>query len=108
MLKELLVLALAALCVSDAMHIQGKTADMDFLHKQKKIYELLFFVKQNTLTDTEFYEIGRNYEIENNIDMYKDKVPIKFCFLLSRESKNVKILSRCFWKTRRQILRNIY
>lgn len=47
---------------------------MDFLHKQKKIYELMFFVKQNTLTDTEFYEIGRNYDIESNIDMYKDKV----------------------------------
>lgn len=75
MLKELLVLALAVLCVSEAMHIPGKTADMDFLHKQKKIYELMFFVKQNTLTDTEFYEIGRNYEIENNIDMYKEKVP---------------------------------
>jgi hypothetical protein len=77
MLKELLLLALAALCVSDAMHISGKTADMDFLHKQKKIYELLFFVKQNTLTDTEFYEIGRNYDIENNIDMYKDKTIVQ-------------------------------
>lgn len=74
MLKELLLLALAALCVSDAMHIPGKTADMDFVHKQKKIYELMFFVKQNTLTDAEFYEIGRSYDIESNIDMYKDKV----------------------------------
>lgn len=74
MLKEILLLALTVLCVSDAMHITGKTADMDFLHKQKKIYELLFFVKQNALTDTEFYEIGRNYDIESNVDMYKDKV----------------------------------
>lgn len=74
MLKEVLLLALTALCMSDAMHITGKTADMDFLHKQKKIYELLFFVKQNTLTDTEFYDIGRNYDIESNIDMYNDKV----------------------------------
>lgn len=35
----------------------------------------MFFIKQNTLTDAEFYEIGRNYDIESNIDMYKDKVP---------------------------------
>lgn len=74
MLKELLLLALTALCMSEGYHLTGKTADMDFLHKQKKIYELMFFVKQNTLTDTEFYEIGRNYDMESNIDMYKDKV----------------------------------
>lgn len=75
MLKELLLLALTALCIADATKGTSKTADMDFLHKQKKIYELLLFVKQNTLTDMEFYEIGRNYDIESNIDMYNDKVP---------------------------------
>lgn len=95
MLKELLLLALAALCVSDAMHISGKTADMDFLHKQKKIYEMMFFVKQNTLTDTEFYEIGHSYDIENNIDMYKDKVQYCWSFLnlTARTRELIKVLS---------------
>ncbi|KAM0731828.1 Arylphorin subunit alpha [Formica fusca] len=77
MLKELLLLALAALCMSEGLHITSKTADMDFLHKQKKIYELMFFIKQNTLTDMEFYEIGRNYNIESNIDMYNDKLIVQ-------------------------------
>lgn len=92
MLKELLFLALVALCASKGLHMTGKTADMDFLHKQKKIYELLFFVKQNTLTDMEFYEIGRNYNIETNMDMYNNKVPkLKFedgkCYLLENKIK---------------------
>lgn len=88
MLKELLLLALATLCASEGLHITGKTADMDFLHKQKKIYELLFFVKQNTLTDMEFYEIGRNYDIESSIDMYKDKVSkLRREMLPSRENQ---------------------
>ncbi|EZA60530.1 Hexamerin [Ooceraea biroi] len=85
MMKELLLLVLAALCMSDAMHISGKTADMDFLHKQKKIYELLFFVKQHSLTDTEYYEIGRNYDIENNIDMYKDKTIVQEFLYMYRQ-----------------------
>lgn len=66
--------------MSNAVHVNSRTADMDFLHKQKKVYELLYFVKQNTLTDTEFYEAGRNYDIEGNMDMYKDKV-FKFIFI---------------------------
>ncbi|XP_015177945.1 PREDICTED: arylphorin subunit alpha-like [Polistes dominula] len=77
LLKEVLFLVLAALCLSNAVSIKSHTADMDFIHKQKKIYELLFYVQQNVLTDTEFYNVGRNYEIENNVDMYTDKNIVK-------------------------------
>ncbi|KAK2586860.1 hypothetical protein KPH14_009798 [Odynerus spinipes] len=73
MLKEVLFLVLAALCLSDAISIKSHTADMEFSQKQKKIYELLMYVKQNVLTDAEFYTVGRNYDIETNIDMYTDK-----------------------------------
>ncbi|XP_011255341.2 arylphorin subunit alpha [Camponotus floridanus] len=77
MLKELLLLALMALCTSKGLHITGKTADLDFLHKQKKLYELLFFVKQNIFTDMEFHKIGRDYNIESNIDLYDDKLNVQ-------------------------------
>ncbi|KAF7389016.1 hypothetical protein HZH66_010153 [Vespula vulgaris] len=77
MLKEVLFLVLAALCLSDAVSIKSHIADINFVQKQKKIHELLLFVKQNVLTDVEFYTVGRNYEIENNMEMYKDKDVVK-------------------------------
>lgn len=76
MLKEVLFLVLAALCLSNVVSIKSHFADMDFVQKQKKIHELLLFVKQNDLIDVEFYTIGRDYKIENNVEMYKDKVII--------------------------------
>lgn len=56
-------------------HYYGsKTADLDYLHKQKKIYDLLMYVDQNVLTDTEYFEVGRNYDIAGNMDYYTNKV----------------------------------
>ncbi|XP_066598558.1 arylphorin subunit alpha-like [Prorops nasuta] len=83
MMKEILLLALTGFCLIQASsNHQGffntYTADMEFLHKQKKIYELLFYVKQGALTDMEFYDIGRNYDIESNIDMYTDKTIVQY------------------------------
>ncbi|KAI4501525.1 hypothetical protein M0802_003402 [Mischocyttarus mexicanus] len=80
MLKEVIFLVLAALCLSNAVSIKSRTADMDFIHKQKKIYELLFYVKQNVLLDAEFYNAGRDYVIEDNVDMYTNKRIVKDFF----------------------------
>ncbi|XP_063991124.1 arylphorin subunit alpha-like [Diachasmimorpha longicaudata] len=74
MLRELLVLALTGFCLTQALGIETHTADMDFLHKQKKIYELFFYIDQPKLIGSEFYEVGRTYDIEQNIDLYKDKM----------------------------------
>lgn len=74
MLRELLVLALTGFCLTQAIGIETHTADMDFLHKQKKIFELFFYIDQPKLIGSEFYEVGRSYDIESNIDLYKDKV----------------------------------
>ncbi|XP_031829750.1 hexamerin 70c [Nomia melanderi] len=74
MLKITLLLALGAVCaVHGARFEENRTANMEFLHKQKKIYDLLLYVNQGDLIDAEFYETGRNYNLESNIDMYKDK-----------------------------------
>lgn len=81
MLKTVLLLALGALCVVDAAKFTGsRTADMDFVTKQKKAYELLLYVRQSDLIDAEYYDIGRNYNIESNIDMYQDKVIKYWCY----------------------------
>ncbi len=75
MLKlTLLTALLAAICAVHGASLAGtRTADMDFLHKQKKIFDLLLYVKQTDLSDAEWYDIGRNYNVESNIDMYRDK-----------------------------------
>ena len=56
------------------MEYRTYTADMEFLHRQKKIFELFFYIDQNNIVDAEFYEIGRNYDLRNNIDLYTRKV----------------------------------
>ncbi|XP_068985274.1 hexamerin-like [Bombus flavifrons] len=74
MFKLTLLAALAAICVVQSTSFSGsRTADMDFLHKQKKIFDLLLYVRQADLSDAEWYDIGRNYNMETNMDMYKDK-----------------------------------
>lgn len=75
MFKLTLLAALVAICVAQSTSFSGsRTADMDFLHKQKKIFDLLLYVRQADLSDAEWYDIGRNYNVETNMDMYKDKV----------------------------------
>ncbi|XP_071873942.1 hexamerin 70c [Bombus fervidus] len=74
MFKLTLLAALVAICVAQSASFSGsRTADMDFLHKQKKIFDLLLYVRQADLSDAEWYDIGRNYNMETNVDMYKDK-----------------------------------
>lgn len=72
--KVVLLVALAAICGAQGASYAGRhTADMDFLHKQKKIFDLLLYVRQADLSDAEWYDVGRNYDMESNMDMYKDK-----------------------------------
>lgn len=77
--KVVLLVALAIICGAQGASYAGRrTADMDFLHKQKKIYDLLLYVRQTDLSDAEWYDVGRNYDMESNMDMYKDKVILLF------------------------------
>ncbi|XP_020280010.1 hexamerin-like [Pseudomyrmex gracilis] len=109
MLKALLLLALAALCMGASPKTSGKTADMDFLHKQKKIYELLFFVKQNTLTDAEFYDVGRNYDIETNIDLYTDKSIVQeFLYLYKQGMLNRNAIYSPYYEEQREEMKILF
>lgn len=81
MLRLSLVLVLSAVCFAQG-YKNVRTADMDFLHKQKKLFELMFYVDQNALTDAEYFEIGRNYDIGSNMDYYTDKVNINSFYFL--------------------------
>lgn len=79
MLLKCLLFALMAVCLTEGFHVTTKTADMDFLHKQKKIYDLFLYVNQNVLTDTEYFTVGRNYDIFNNAEGYANKVSFSNC-----------------------------
>lgn len=74
MLKELLFLALTGFCLTQAMLTETRPTDVELLHKQKKIFELFMFMDQTYITDFEWFNVGRNYDIESNMEMYEDKV----------------------------------
>lgn len=78
MMRNCIVFALfVAMASASYPKYYSKTADMEYLHKQKKIFDLLMYVDQNVLTDTEYFEVGRNYDIASNIDYYTNKVRFK-------------------------------
>ncbi|XP_053995675.1 arylphorin subunit alpha-like [Hylaeus anthracinus] len=92
MLKITLLVGLVALCVVQGMSSAvSRTADMEFLQKQKKIYELLLYIRQNDLIDAEYYELGRKFNPESNIDLYNDQEAVQQ-FIWSY--KNGLLLSR--------------
>lgn len=73
-MMKLLVLALTGFCLTQAMVMETHTADMDFLHKQKKIYDLFMYIDQSDFHGSEWYETGRNYDIAQHMEDYNDKV----------------------------------
>ncbi|XP_011506305.1 PREDICTED: arylphorin subunit alpha-like [Ceratosolen solmsi marchali] len=68
-----LLAVVTATAVNPARRYYSKTADLDFLHKQKKVFDLFMYAQQNALTDTEYFEIGRNYDVASNIDRYTNR-----------------------------------
>lgn len=76
-MKLLTVLAVVvtvsfSLVVADYNTVQ--IADKEFLLKQKKIYNVLYYISQPSLVNPSLYEEGRSYNIEANIDSYTNTV----------------------------------
>lgn len=61
-----------------------KIADKEFLLKQKKIYNLLYYISQPSLVNPSLYEEGRSYNIEANIDSYINTVNIQTRILIHK------------------------
>lgn len=83
-MKLLTVLAVVAavnfsLVVADYNTVQ--IADKEFLLKQKKIYNLLYYISQPSLVNPLLYEEGRSYNIEANIDSYTNTVNMELPFM---------------------------
>lgn len=74
LLTVLVIVAAVSLGVVAADYNIVKIADKDFLLKQKKIYNLLYYVSQPSLVNPSLYEEGRSYNIEANIDSYTNTV----------------------------------
>jgi len=51
-----------------------KIADKEFLLKQKKIYDLLYYILQPSLVNPSLYDEGRSYNIKANMDSYANTV----------------------------------
>lgn len=78
MYRNLAVLAILAFCLASAEYYTVRTADEDFLLKQKKIYNLLYHVSQPAIVNPALYIEGQQYNIEANIDSYTNKVRKQF------------------------------
>ncbi|EFN82403.1 arylphorin subunit alpha [Harpegnathos saltator] len=79
-MKRVAVLAIvAAICFAlvAADYNTAKVADKDFLTKQKKIYNLLYYISQPSLVNPSLYEEGQSYNIEANIDSYTNTAAVK-------------------------------
>ena len=68
------LLGLLACSLVSAEYYDTRTADKDYLLKQKKVYNLLYHVSQPAEINYTWYEEGQKWNIEANIDLYSNAV----------------------------------
>ncbi|KZC07221.1 PREDICTED: arylphorin subunit alpha [Dufourea novaeangliae] len=64
------LLGLLAVSFVGAQYYNTKTADGEFLLKQKKVYNLLYHISQPDVVNVQLYNEGRAWDIEANINYY--------------------------------------
>ncbi|CAB0036275.1 unnamed protein product [Trichogramma brassicae] len=69
-------------------HQQQQHFDHDSLMRQKKIFDLLWYVEQGSIVDADYYEIGRQYDIVANIDHYHHNASIHNDAIIIRMKNN--------------------
>lgn len=69
-LPRLWLLGLLAYSLVGAEYYNTRTADQDFLLKQKKVYNLLYYIKQPDAVNVPLYEEGQTWDIEANINLF--------------------------------------
>ena len=74
MFPRLWLLGLLACSLVNAEYYNTKTADKDFLLKQKKVYNLLYHITQPAEINYTWYEEGQKWDIEANINLYSNPV----------------------------------
>lgn len=67
-------LFLTVVCLAHATQVPLRTANKQYLNKQKSIYELFWHVDQPTVYHPELYQKAKSFSIEDNISSYKDQV----------------------------------
>ncbi|KAI4501389.1 hypothetical protein M0802_003266 [Mischocyttarus mexicanus] len=77
MYRNLVVLAILAFCLVSAEYYTVKTADKEFLLKQKKVLNLLYHVSQPEIVNPDLFTEGQQYSIEANIDSYTNQNAVK-------------------------------
>ncbi|XP_076757695.1 hexamerin 70a [Xylocopa sonorina] len=76
-LPRLWLLGLLACSLVSAEYYNTKTADQDFLLKQKKIYNLLYYIRQPNAVNFPLYEEGQKWDIEANINLFTNTAAVK-------------------------------
>ncbi|KAH0540905.1 arylphorin subunit alpha-like isoform X1 [Cotesia glomerata] len=108
-MMKLLVLAISAFCLTQAMAVETHTADINFLHKQKEIYDLFMYVEQTDLRGADWYETGRNYDIIQHIEDYQDKEIVReFMYRFKLGMLSRKSLFSVYYKEHREELRALF
>ncbi|XP_068986396.1 hexamerin-like [Bombus flavifrons] len=77
MFPRLWLLGLLACSLVNAEYYNTKTADKDFLLKQKKVYNLLYHITQPAEINYTWYEEGQKWDIEANINLYSNPAAVK-------------------------------
>ncbi|XP_029035145.1 hexamerin-like [Osmia bicornis bicornis] len=77
LLTRIWVLGLLAFSLVSAEYFTTKTADKDFLLKQKKIYNLLYHIPQPNVVNVQLYNEGQAWNIENSISLYRNQDAVK-------------------------------
>lgn len=72
--SQVWLVGLLAFSLVGAEYYDTKTADKDFLLKQKKVYNLLYRIAQPALANITWYNEGQAWNIEANIDSYTNAV----------------------------------
>ncbi|KOX67354.1 Arylphorin subunit alpha [Melipona quadrifasciata] len=75
--SRLWLLGLLACSLVSAEYYNTRTADKDYLLKQKKVYNLLYHISQPAEINYTWYEEGQKWDIEANIDLYSNAAAVK-------------------------------
>ncbi|XP_053976478.1 arylphorin subunit alpha-like [Hylaeus volcanicus] len=75
---RLWLLGLLAISFAQAAYYETRTADTDYLLKQKKVYNLLYHVSQPMVVNRDLYDEGQAWSIESNLNSYGNEAAKKF------------------------------
>lgn len=66
----LFILAFGSLIQASSLYNTELKADKEFLEKQKRVYQLLWHVNQPHVVNSQLYEEGQTFKLEENLSSF--------------------------------------